>query len=148
MGSSDTHRGSRFLGMPTSRLGRTTAWVFLASIVLVFLNTVVVLPITERKAGLDTVQKLYNVIAATSVFAAGIVGLLALVRGRERSWAVILPVVFMIAALAVAGRGLGLRLILAVFFISADNSSSTLTPRRGQRTRRMRWCLEANSSIT
>ena len=100
MTNSSTHRSPRLLGLPTSRLGRATAWAFLASIVLVLLNTLVVQPITESRAGLETAQSLYNVVAAASVLAAGIAGLLALVRSRERSWVVMLPVAVMFAALA------------------------------------------------
>lgn len=100
MADQSTGREPRFLGSPTSRLGWTSVWVFLASVVLASLNTLVIQPVTESRPGLDTPQMIYNVITGLTMLTAGGMGLVALIRSHERSWAVILPVVIMIAALA------------------------------------------------
>ena len=83
-----THRGivptsRRFLGLPSSKLGRISAVAFLMAVVLIVLDSTVL----ESAATIGSVE----VIGAVNFLAlvvALVTGGIALIRDRERSWAV------------------------------------------------------------
>ena len=70
--------------------------VALAAIVL---NAAVIMPFTESRTDMDTVQSLVILGVALSLLASGVVGSWAIVRDRERSWVVWLAVALTLAVL-------------------------------------------------
>lgn len=86
---------SAFLSLPSTRIGRWSGYLLLLGIVLVVLNSAVVMPFTESKAGLGTAQMVVNMAVGSCVVAAGVLGLLALLAKRERSWTLFLSIVIL-----------------------------------------------------
>lgn len=89
-------QSSSFLSMPSTSLGKWSAWLLVLSIVLVLVLNLVVLPaalpeMTENIAGLTMFA---------CVLASGATGLLAIVMKHERSWVPFLALVALVFVLA------------------------------------------------
>ncbi len=83
---------ARILARPSSRLGRVSTCLFVASIVLIVgVNALGVKSIAEIRFGSSRVFNISGGLIFACVLAAGITGLVAVVRKQERSWAVLLP---------------------------------------------------------
>lgn len=80
----------RFLSLPTTPMGRWAGRLLIAALLLVVLNTAVLMPITERHAGLSLLQTVFNVVVGLSVVSAGVCGVLGWMRQGDRSWVVVL----------------------------------------------------------
>lgn len=89
-----------FMSLPSTATGRWSAWLLLLSIVLVLLNGLVVMPLTEQRVSLDPAQRVFNLVVFLCLSAAGIAGLFAIVVKRERSWAAFLAVLLLVLATA------------------------------------------------
>lgn len=89
-----------FLSLPSTGLGKWSAWLLVASFVLILLNNAVVMPWTERAGDLDLVQGAVNLTAFLVVAAAGLTGLVAASWKRERSAVVFLSILLLAFALA------------------------------------------------
>jgi len=90
---------SGILSLPTTQMGTWSARLLLAALVLVTLNAAVVMPLFERRPGFELPLRIFNVIVALSVLSAGVTGLIAFVRNRERSWVVIVSILVLVAVL-------------------------------------------------
>lgn len=95
-----------FLSLPSTRIGRWSAVLLLVSLVLVVLNSALIMPTTESRAGLGTVQTVINVVIGSCVLAAGVCGLVALFIKRERSWTVFAASVLFFVILAMMAQDL------------------------------------------
>jgi len=93
-------RAAGFLSLPTTSIGKWSAGLLLLSLVMVLLNTIVVMPVTEQRAGLELAQTLYNAVTGMCVVASGVSGLFALVMKRERSWVVVVAVLVFASVIA------------------------------------------------
>ena len=91
-------RASGFLSLPSTSIGKWPAGLLVLSLVLILLNTLVVMPVTELRTGLELAQNVFNFATFLCVASSGISGLLALVMKRERSWAVFVAVLLFILA--------------------------------------------------
>lgn len=87
---------SDFRSLPSSPMGRTAGWLLLVGVVLAVLNTVAILPFTERRTGLDALKGLVNAVAGGCLVAAGVGGVAAVVGRRERSWVLLLAIVVLV----------------------------------------------------
>jgi hypothetical protein len=92
-------RGSRFMALPSTVFGKWSAWLMVASVALLVLNTAVVLPIVERDTGLELPRLVFVSVIFGCVVAMGVTGIYALVAKRERSWAVMLSAVLFVVAM-------------------------------------------------
>lgn len=77
-----------------------TAVLFVIVLVLAALNTTVVMPYTESRTGNDAFQQAYNLFTGLFVVATGVLGVVSIVKDHDRSWAVVIPVLLALAALA------------------------------------------------
>jgi len=84
MPESASSGGSRFFGLPTTSLGRVSAWLLLAAVVLMVLTSTV-LDAVSFSVGNVNIIGMVNFLA---LLAALVPGAMALIRDRERSWAV------------------------------------------------------------
>lgn len=91
-------RGSGFLSLPSTGVGKWSAWLLAVSLALILLNNLVVMPQTEQQANLELAQKAFNLAVFLCVAFAGVTGLFAIVMKRERSWAVFAAVLLFIVA--------------------------------------------------
>lgn len=91
-------QASGFLSLPATGVGMWSAWLFVASLVLILLNNLVVMPVTEQQTNLEPAQKACNLGVFLCVAFAGVTGLFAIVMKRERSWAVFVAVLLFIVA--------------------------------------------------
>lgn len=85
-----------FLSLPTTGVGRWSAWLLLASLALVLLNNIVVMPETERNIALELAQRLFNLAIFLCIAVTGLLGLLAIILKRERSWVLLLSILLLI----------------------------------------------------
>lgn len=92
-------RGSSFWSLPSTGLGRWSAWLLLVSVGLILLNNIAVMPYTEPRPSLEMVQRVFNLTVFLCVVSAGGLGLLAVVAKRERSWTLFLSVLLLILAM-------------------------------------------------
>jgi len=92
-------RASGYLSLPSTSVGKWTARLLLLSVGLVLLNTLVVMPMTERRAGLEVPQTLFNIAIFLCVASAGISGTFALLMKRERSWVVIVSILLLVVVI-------------------------------------------------
>jgi len=97
----------RFRSLPSTRTGRVTTLLFAITLLLALLNAVLVMPYTESRTGLDAFQQAYNLVAGLFVVATGIVGIVSITRSRERSWAVMVPVVLSLAVIVLVLSDMG-----------------------------------------
>ena len=100
MHESKEQQPSDFLSLPATVTGRWSAWLLLMSLLLILLNTLVVMPQTEQRTGLELAQKAFNLIVFLCVFSSGATGLWAIVRERERSWVLFISLLLLVLALA------------------------------------------------
>lgn len=84
-----TTGGSGFRSMPATKLGRLAVYLAAAFVVLFAINSFVFMPMSGSAAPWrQTVLPYYGVGMMAVGFIAGVVGLLAVLRQRERSWLV------------------------------------------------------------
>jgi len=93
-------RASGFLSLPSTGVGKWSAWLLLISLVLILLNNLVVMPQTEQGTSLELVQRAFNLAVFLCVVFAGVTGLFAIVMKRERSWALFVSVVLLVLVTA------------------------------------------------
>jgi cytochrome bd-type quinol oxidase subunit 2 len=91
-------RASAFLSLPSTDVGKWSAWLLVVSLVLILLNNLVVMPKTEQQTSLELAQNAFNLAVFLCVAFAGVAGLFAIVMKRERSWAVFAAVLLFIVA--------------------------------------------------
>ncbi|MCR4414686.1 MAG: hypothetical protein NUV77_19905 [Thermoguttaceae bacterium] len=91
-------RASGFLSLPSSGVGKWSAWLLVVSLVLILLNNLVVMPNTERQTGLELAQQAFNRAVFLCVAFAGVTGLYAIVMKRDRSWALFVAVLLFVVA--------------------------------------------------
>ncbi|MCL4194980.1 MAG: hypothetical protein KJZ87_24785 [Thermoguttaceae bacterium] len=89
---------SGFLSLPSTGVGKSSAWLFVASVVLILLNNLVVMPETEHRASFALAQKVFNLVVFLCVALAGVTSLFAIVMNRERSWVMFPAVLLFIVA--------------------------------------------------
>jgi nicotinamide riboside transporter PnuC len=87
-----------------------SARLLVVSLVLVLANSLIVMPFTEGRTGLQAVQNVSNALVGSCVVASGVIGLFAVVARRERSWVVgvailVLAVVMFLMVQDLASRG-------------------------------------------
>lgn len=70
----------------------------MASVALILLNNLVVMPETEQRASLALAQKVFNLGVFLCVALAGVTSLFAIVMKRERSWVMFAAVLLFIVA--------------------------------------------------
>lgn len=90
---------SGVFSLPSTRLGRWSAWLFVQSIILILINNLIVMPYTEQAGGLDLAQRIFNLMVFLWIAAAGLTGLVALIWKRERSVVVFLSLFLLLFAL-------------------------------------------------
>jgi len=93
-------RASGFLSLPSTGVGKWSAWLLLISLVLILLNNLVVMPQTEQGTSLELAQRAFNLAVFLCVVFAGVTGLFAIVMKRERSWALFVSVLLLVLATA------------------------------------------------
>lgn len=91
-GQGTRQRASGFFSLPSTFVGRWSGYLLLLGIALVALNTAVIMPVTESRAGLNAVQMVVNVVVGSCVVASGVLGAFAVLVKRERSWASFLAI--------------------------------------------------------
>jgi len=91
-------RASGFLSLPSTGVGKWSAWLLLVSLVLILLNNLVVMPATEQQMSLELPQRAFNLAVFLCVAFAGGTALFAIVMKREHSWAVFVAVLLFIVA--------------------------------------------------
>lgn len=91
---------SGFFSLPSTGLGKWSAWLLVASLVLVLMNNLAVMPWTEQAGGLDLAQSVFNLTVFASIAAAGLTGLVAVISKHERSAVVFLSILLLVFALA------------------------------------------------
>jgi cytochrome bd-type quinol oxidase subunit 2 len=93
-------RTTGFLSLPSTGVGKWSAWLLLVSIVLVLLNNLVVMPHTEQRTSLELAQRAFNLAVFLCIGLAGGTGLFAIVSKRERSWVAFVSVILLVVAIA------------------------------------------------
>jgi len=82
----------RFFGWPSTRPGWWSVGLAATFVVLLIINFLVFMPATEEAPWRQAVLPFYGIFMISCGFAAGVVGLIAVVRRRERSWLVWLTI--------------------------------------------------------
>lgn len=90
---------SGLFALPLTRVGRWCAGLLAVSVVAAVLNTALLMPFTESRAGLWTVQRVVDLVIGLCVLASGGAGLWAVIRQRERSWVLFLAIALTAAVL-------------------------------------------------
>lgn len=93
-------RASGFLSLPSTGVGKWSAWLLLVSIVLVLFNNIVVMPRLEQQASVELAQQAFNLAVFMCFFLAGLTGLFAIVSKRERSWVAFVSVLLLVVVAA------------------------------------------------
>ncbi len=93
-------RASGFWSLPSSGVGKWSAWLLVVSLAMILLNNLVVMPNTEPQASLDLAQRACNLAVFLCVAFAGVTGLCAIPMKRERSWTVFVAVLLFIVVVA------------------------------------------------
>ena len=91
---------SCFRSLPSTPLGRGSAWLLAVSIILVLVNNLALMPWTERVGSLDVAQSAFSLTVFLCSVAAGATGLVAVISKRERSGIVFLAILLLAFALA------------------------------------------------
>lgn len=99
-GPSTRRPSAGFFSLPSTGLGKWSAWLFVASLGLILLNNAVVMPWTERAGDMDLPQRVSNLTVFLVVAAAGLTGLVAAITKHERSAVVFLSILLLAFALA------------------------------------------------
>lgn len=89
----ETATAPEFGRLPSTRYGRLSAWLLLASVGLMTVNGAVLIPLFERDPQFQTPLKAYIGLILLALVATDITGLIALIKQRERSWVVWLAVI-------------------------------------------------------
>ena len=99
MGSPPSSFWRRILGRPSTRLGWWAVGLGAAFVALIIINATLFVPSTVAAPWRQAVLPFYSIAMLSCGLAAGIVGLIAVIRWRERSWLVwltILPGLFVL----------------------------------------------------
>ncbi len=88
------------MSLPSTGLGTWSAWLLSVSIVLVLVNNIAVMPLTERSASLELAQSAFNLAVFLCLGFAGATGLLAIISRHERSWVAFTSVLLLAIAVA------------------------------------------------
>ena len=94
-----SHSGSSFLQRPGTRLGWWAVGLGAAFMVMFIINSAVFMRLTENTPWQLIVLPVYGIFMILCGLAAGVVGLIAVIRKHERSWLVwltILPGAFVL----------------------------------------------------
>jgi len=83
-----TDRGRGFLSTPSTKLGRWSVGLAATFATLNIINATVFMPSIVEVPWRQTVLPFYGIAMMACGLAAGIVGLIAVIRRRERSWLV------------------------------------------------------------
>ena len=83
-----TDRGRGFLSTPSTKLGRWSVALAATFAALNIINATVFMPSIVEVPWRQTVLPFYGIAMMACGLAAGIVGLIAVIRRRERSWLV------------------------------------------------------------
>jgi len=83
-----TDRGRGFLSTPSTKLGRWSVALAATFAALFIINATVFMPSIVEVPWRQTVLPFYGIAMMACGLAAGIVGLIAVIRRRERSWLV------------------------------------------------------------
>jgi len=97
--TSDKPLRRRILGRPSTRLGWWSVGLAATFVVLFIINSTVFMPSTVDAPWRQVVLPFYGIIMMLCGFAAGVVGLIAVIQKHERSWLVwltILPGLFVL----------------------------------------------------
>lgn len=84
---------------PRTRLGTWAVWLMAAFVVMFLINSFVFMPTSSDAAWRQVILPFYGIFMLLCGLAAGIVGLVAVIRQRERSWLVwltILPLLWVL----------------------------------------------------
>ena len=87
-----THSSSSFLQRPGTRLGWWAVGLAAAFVVMNIINSAVFMHLSEDVPWRQTVLPFYGIFMMLCGLAAGVVGLIAILRKHERSWLVWLAV--------------------------------------------------------
>ena len=90
---------SRFLGMPGTKLGSWSFWLGVTFVVMFLINSLVFMPTSGEAPWRQVILPFYGITMMLSGLAAGIVGLVAVIRQHERSllvWLTLLPGAFVL----------------------------------------------------
>jgi len=87
-GPGSTDRGRGFLSVPSTKLGRWSVALAATFVALFIINATVFMPSTVEVPWRQTVLPFYGIAMMACGLAAGIVGLISLVRQHEHSWLV------------------------------------------------------------
>jgi len=88
----ETKNSARFFGLPRSKLGWVAGGLMIAFIVMFFINSFVFMPPSTNELFPRAFLIFYGIFMMLCGFTAGVVGLIALIKNRERSWLVWLAV--------------------------------------------------------
>ena len=94
-----THSGSALWSFPATRLGRWAVGLMVVFVVMFLINGAVFMQLSGSSWWQENMLPFYGILMVLCGMAAGIVGLVAVIRKHERSWLVwitILPLVFML----------------------------------------------------
>lgn len=84
---------NRFFALPSTKLGWWAVWVAVAFVVLFAVNVLVIMPTSENAAWWRAILPFYGIAMIGCGIGSGVVALVAIVRKRERSWLVWLPLI-------------------------------------------------------
>ena len=73
-------RASGIQSLPSTGVGKWSAWLLVVSLVLIRLNNLAVMPEMEQQANLELAQKAFNLVVFLCVAFAGVTGLFAIVK--------------------------------------------------------------------
>lgn len=88
----DIKSNGRFFSLPKTRLGWLAGSLMIAFLVLFLINSLVLMPPSTNALFPRTFLIFYGIFMILCGLAAGVVGLVALIRNHERSWFVWLAV--------------------------------------------------------
>lgn len=83
-----TTSSSNFKERPHTRLGKWAVWLMAAFVVLFLINSFVFMPTSSDAPWRQVVLPFYGIFMLLCGLAAGIVGLISILRRQERSWLV------------------------------------------------------------
>jgi len=99
-----THSSSSLWQRPSTRLGWWAAGMALAFVIMLIINAAIIVPASENAPNAwwrQTWLPFYFIFILVCGFAAGVVGLIAVIRKNERSWLVWLTILLGALALLV-----------------------------------------------
>ena len=93
-------RPSGFLSLPSTRLGKWSAWILAITIALILVNNIALMPVAERTQGLQLFQSVVKLAVLLGVVTCSITGLLAIAVKHERSWTAFLAIALLLFVVA------------------------------------------------